>query len=500
MLYCLKNITIAYLFSLQIVSFSSASSLDFSKSFSLIKVAKQRNDIRSPWKKKNIVYEHHLASCIKFHGRNALLVTSYAILNQTEILMLPYFQSKKIPLEPVFVDHEVNLAILIAKEGHKLTLMKPVPIGDDISIGSTATILTDQNNIKLNKHSATLSAVDIYEASTSSYQMVHYLLKAQQKSLGWSEPVIKNEKIVAITSGQNSDYIYAVPARTIKHFLSEKVESYRGFPSLGLLTQSFNSDSLRQALGAPGQELGVRVAKVNKTSPFFKKIKKNDVLLAFNDYKINSRQTIEHSIWGEIPYVVLVNEKYAGDLVRLTFWRDKKEFHITEPLRRYSSNEKLVRQYNYKNSESHLIFGGLIFQELSLDYLKTWGSHWQKEAKSDLLYHWVYKNDFFPAGNKRIVILSKVLADRKNHGYEHLTHRIINKINGFQVNSIQEVFKALENPIKKQSNEYAKIEFSQGKGEVILSYKDLASTHTRIANSYGITSPQSFFSRKPNKP
>ena len=496
MSYNLRLYTALLLFILQTNSLSFALGLEFSKSFSLVKVAKQKNDIRSPWQKRNVVYEHHLASCIRYHGQKALLVTSYAISNQTEILMLPYFQAKKIPLQAIFVDHEVNLAILMPKSGYDLASMIALPLGDDISIGSRATLLTDQNNIKLNKHSAILSAADVYEASTSSYQMVHYLFKAQQKALGWSEPVISDGKIVAITSGQNSDYTYAIPARTIKHFLDEKKESYRGFPGLGFLTQSLNSDTLREYLGAPGQELGVRVAKVYATSPFEGKIRKNDVLLAINDHKISSRQTIQHPVWGEIPYVVLINELYPGNSVRLKIWRDNKEFEVIQALKRHVSNERLVRQFNFDNSEPHLIFAGLIFQELSLDYLKTWGHQWQKEAKSDLLYHWIYNNDFFPGGNKRIIILSKVLADRQNHGYEHLTHRIISKINGLKITSMQDVYEALDRPTIKKNKAYARIELSRGKGELILSYEELAKTHKRIANSYGIVSPRSFFSRK----
>ncbi|NRA44710.1 MAG: hypothetical protein HRU09_07125 [Oligoflexales bacterium] len=64
--------------------------------------------------------------------------------------MLPYFQGKKIPLKPIFVDHEVNLAVLSAKDNQALAAMKPISIGSDISIGSTTSLLTDQNNIKLN--------------------------------------------------------------------------------------------------------------------------------------------------------------------------------------------------------------------------------------------------------------------------------------------------------------------------------------------------------------
>lgn len=472
---------------------------DFSKTFSPIKVAKQNNDIRSPWQKRKIHYEQHMATCIRYQGKKSLLVTSFAISNHTEIFMQPYFQSKKIPLEPIFVDHEVNLAILKAKKDDDLSQMIPVKIGNDIKIGSKTSLFTDQNNIKLNSHSATLSAVDIFEASTSSYQMIHFLFKAQQKALGWSEPILQNNKLVAMASGQNSDYIYAIPARVIKHFIDEQSSSYRGFPSLGFLTQSLISPTLREALGAPGHELGVRVAKVFANSPFINQIRKNDVLVEINGYKINSRQAIEHPTWGEIPYVVAINELYANATVKLKLWRGNKEFEINKPLKRYLSNEKLVRQHNYNSSEPHLIFAGLIFQELSIDYLKTWGVNWQKEAKSNLLYHWIYKNDFSSDMKKRIIMMSKVLADRENHGYTHLSHQIVDKVNGIPISSFIELEKAFNKPIIKNGKEYAKIEFSKGKGEVVLSYKELEKTHQRIAKSYGIGSSVSFFNRAPTK-
>ena len=64
---------------------------------------------------------------------------------------------------------------------------------------------------------------------------------------------------------------------------------------------------------------------------------------------------------------------------------------------------------------------GLIFEELSRQYLKEWGGDWVKQAPRRLVYLDRYPIDGRAReGRKRIVILSQVLPVASNIGYDDL--------------------------------------------------------------------------------
>ena len=58
---------------------------------------------------------------------------------------------------------------------------------------------------------------------------------------------------------------------------------------------------------------------------------------------------------------------------------------------------------------NYYIFGGIILQELSREYLKTWGNNWQKKADKRLLFYFDNYMYQVTPGKGRIVILNKVL-------------------------------------------------------------------------------------------
>lgn len=74
-------------------------------------------------------------------------------------------------------------------------------MGDDLEINAKVDIYRARDAYQLARMPASLQEVGIYRAVTSSYSLVSYLLKVQQNGLGWSEPVIQEGRLVALTTG-----------------------------------------------------------------------------------------------------------------------------------------------------------------------------------------------------------------------------------------------------------------------------------------------------------
>ncbi len=217
------------------------------------------------------------------------------------------------------------------------------------------------------------------------------------------------------------------------------------------------------------------------------------MILDVEGIKISEHGFYTHPRWGKIHLKYLLNQRFGGDTLKLKVLRGGKAVDVSGKLERFNSNNTPVVTYRYGEPEPHLIFGGLIFQELSQDYLKQWGREWRDLAPFELLYTLDFLNDPTAQVGDRVVFMTRVLADDFNRGYTDLRHQVVDQVNGVKITSIAKLREALGQPVSQGGKRYARIEFRRDGGDVILAYDGLADAHKRIAKTYEVKTPESFF-------
>jgi hypothetical protein len=133
------------------------------------------------------------------------------------------------------------------------------------------------------------------------------------------------------------------------------------------------------------------------------------------------------------------------------------------------------------------VLGGLIFQELSRQYLKEWGPNWQREAPQRLVYLDHFQSEFFPEGNRRIVILSQVLPANNTIGYDELAYLTVTKVNGKEIKSLNDLAEAVKQPL---DGGFIKIETEEDPKQIELDAAQVASEAPDLQENYGISSLQ----------
>src|SRR5436309_8979553 len=107
----------------------------------------------------------------------------------------------------------------------------------------------------------------------------------------------------------------------------------------------------------------------------------------------------------------------------------------------------VVPPYNFHRRPRYNVVGGLIFQDLTRQYLKEWGPAWQREAPQRLVYLDRFQSELFPEGNRRVVILSQVLPANSTIGYDDLSYLTVTKVNGKEIKSLGDLAEAVKKPI-----------------------------------------------------
>jgi hypothetical protein len=177
--------------------------------------------------------------------------------------------------------------------------------------------------------------------------------------------------------------------------------------------------------------------------------------------------------------------KWAGDDVKLQIWRAGKPLEVTYRLPKYEYSIPLVPFASYDQEPEYLIVGGLVFQPLTDAYLQSWGTEWRRRSPFRLYF---YRND--PATKERpgLVVLSQVLPDNYNMGYQEQKQLVLDKVNGQSVSRLTDLREALKKPV----NGYHTLEFmrSDSLRRIVLEAGEAERVATdRILKRYGINEP-----------
>ncbi|HEU4727329.1 MAG TPA: hypothetical protein VFT22_05560, partial [Kofleriaceae bacterium] len=89
--------------------------------------------------------------------------------------------------------------------------------------------------------------------------------------------------------------------------------------------------------------------------------------------------------------------------------------------------QPLVPRSRYDMPPQYFVYGGLVFQTLTRDYLTTWDKWWNKAPKEFLNYYYL---GYRSAEQHEVVILTQILADEINVGYGHLYNEAVATLEG----------------------------------------------------------------------
>ena len=162
--------------------------------------------------------------------------------------------------------------------------------------------------------------------------------------------------------------------------------------------------------------------------------------------------------------------------------RGGKALDVEVTVRHKPAESYVIPPYVIGKAPSYYVLGGLVLEELSREYLKEWGSDWQKKAPERMVYYDRYQSDLFQGDRKHLVILSQVLPTQDTIGYEDLGALVVTKINDIPLNSFADVPKALEHPV----NGFHKIEFEENPTVIYLDAEQVTGHVEEMKKTYGL--------------
>ena len=430
------------------------------KQLSLVRVnvTGQPYDYFRPWQKKAPFSKRALGAVLP-QGR--VLVTADLVANQNYVELERAESGEKTAANVQVIDYEANLALLVPTEAKFLEGLSPLELAQDTVVGDrlAAWQLEPTGALVVTEGLVTTVQMTRYPVDVGQFLAYRMSISMQYRENSYTVPLVKNNKLAGLLLRYDArtQVLDVIPAPIIAHFLKDAAgEHYRGFPSAGFAFFPTRDPQLRSYAGQTGKPAGVYITSVEPNSPAMKAgMQVGDIVTAIGNHEIDQNGNYVDPLYGKIEFTnLLTSRSFTGDSVPFQIQRQGKAMPLSVTLEHRSAKDYVIPPYNLDQPPSFYILGGLIFQELSRQYLKEWGPNWQKEAPQRFVYLDRYQSELYPDGNRRVVVLSQVLPANNTIGYDELAYLTIKKVNGKEVKSLAEFAEAVKQPL----NDFVKIE------------------------------------------
>jgi hypothetical protein len=212
-----------------------------------------------------------------------------------------------------------------------------------------------------------------------------------------------------------------------------------------------------------------------------------DIVVAVGNNEIDQNGNYVDPLYGKIEFTNLITSKsFVGDTLPLQIQRAGKPMQINLVLEHRAAKDYVIPPYTLDQPPAYFVLGGIIFQELSRQYLKEWGGNWVKDAPQRFVYLDRFQSELFPEGNRRVVILSQVLPANSTIGYDELAYLTVQKVNGREIKSLRDVVEAAQQPI----DGFIKIETNEDPKQLALDAAQVAEEATSLQQNYGLPALQ----------
>ena len=418
-----------------------------------------------------------------------IVTNAHVIMNASFIEIRSASSHRWYEAEVKVVAHDCDLAILEVKDPSFFEGKLPLNFGSEL--------LYQQEEVsvygfpiggrELSVTKGIVSRIDITSYAHSGAHLLTAQIDAPLNPGNSGGPVLSEGQVVGVAHqgilpGRNIGYMIPIPI--IKHFLEEvDLGEYVGFPEATFSLQPIRNPAMRKYYRIEEEIGGLLVVSAPSDHDIGNLIERGDILLEVDHHPIDSSGRVKLKEYGiSLPFQYLIMMKHFGDPIDLLVMRkgSLQEFSCTIT---HSQKAKPLVKKEFDKPPSYFIIGGIVFQPLVENYLRAIDFD-QLHRFVDVLYHVIKGN-----GDKdrdEVVVLSSVLDDAANVGYQHLEKKIVDKVNGKKIRSLISFISEVD----KVDQEYIFITTQDGV-EIILD-RDLAiKRNPVIMNRYLINSDRS---------
>jgi PDZ domain len=417
-----------------------------------------------------------------------LITTADLIKNANLIEVRKFGRYPDYPARAVLVDYDLNLALLTVDDPQFWQGLQPLPLAKEPIRSGLFSINRWRSNGRMEQGTGEVAD---FLVSNSPYGLLEYPIMrgtTTMGGLGWCEVLTREGAVIGVITGHNNQQVQAIGSDLLRLLVvASESKGNLHFAHRGFAWQRLNQTDLRASLGLDGSDTGVLVRRIFSGGTGSRELHPMDILHKINGYAIDPEGRIVHPAYGPLLFTMAINES-LGPTIPVEIQRDGKRLRLELQRLRFKPLDYRIPPPQFDRPNDYEVFGGLVLQELTVGYLQAWGREWRDKAPARLVIEYAMHSLRDPEDSpERVVIISRVLPDPSNLGYEDVGNAIVLKANGKPLRSLQDFREAIRHP----QGAYDVIELLPGSGRVKLVYDaaQLPAINARVRERYGIPQP-----------
>jgi len=451
---------------------------DWERELVSVEVHRKQYDYFQPWTK-------HVQTVVKaglLIGPREILTTADGLDNRTLVRLQKGGRGPWWSAGVKWADYPANLAVVTSTDEKFWAGLKPATLAEPVKKEEEIQIIRWRaGNLEVRK--AEFSRFTVSHPNMSDAVHVQLELSSEIDGVGWSEPAIAGSKVVGLVFSQSGNQLQVLPSPFIRSILdAQKKGHYKGLGYFDFTWQPAENPETLDYLKLEGEKRGVVVIDVPAKRDTHPVLKPRDILLQVDGFDVDTQGDYVDAGYGHLLLENLsTRNKWAGDPARLKVWRDGRAQDVVYRLPKAEDAARLVPEAPFEQEPEYVIAGGLVFQPLTKNYLRSWGQDWERRAPFRLAY---FRSQDPTPERPAVVILSQVLPDFYNLGYQESRQLVVEKVNAQKVNYLSDLQQALKKPV----NGFHILEFTKGETlqKIVLDAATLDAATKRVLDRYGI--------------
>lgn len=419
-----------------------------------------------PWQRKR----QDFSSSTGFMIDDKHILTNAHAVEYGSLIQVKKRQSERKYLSSVVaVGHECDLALLRVEDEDFWTDAVPLVFGDLPDLLEDVSVVgfpVGGDSISIS--AGVVSRIEMQEYAQASAELLAIQIDAAINPGNSGGPVVDSDRrVVGVAfqslSAEDTENIgYVVPVTVIRHFLEDvkRHGTYSGVCALGVRLQHMENEMLRKFARLSETDSGVMVLSTAPLSPAASVLKKFDVIMTVAGTRIANDGTIsfrEGSFNERVQMSYLFTMQFPGEPVELQIMREGQRLTVVVPVwvpqrlvpRSLLQNNVIDAKSNtgtgskgsiVGGNPSYLVVGGLVFVALNREYMQQTFNveHMDDFEECANAFRILQLADATPSDvGEEAVLLSQVIANNCNVGYETMQNQLMKTFNGQPIRNLR---------------------------------------------------------------
>ncbi len=401
---------------------------------------------------------------------NRILTAAHVVDNAITIHVRKTGSDKRYSAVAEYIGDASDLAIVSVYDDTFFDGTSTLEIGSLPALGRSVTawgFSKGGDQVALTK--GVVSRIDFRTYAHSGFENLVCQVDAAINSGASGGAALVDGKIVGITfqrlrSDSADDVGYIVPVPVIEQFLDDIGDGeVDGVPAIAMKTQQMRNRQLREFYRMPSGTGGLLVVESRgERQDEANALRAGDVLQWIDGVPVGNDGTVPFQSGDRINADYLITRRQMGDTIPIRILRSGTEVTIDYTLKYTLRDIMLITRHYSGFIPDYEIVGGFIFQELNFDYVRNSFDEneypdWMGESYSS------YK-DLWWGAREKAVIISSVLPDDVNAGYDAFEDRRVMRVNDVEVKNLDDLRRA----VSENKSRFHVFEFEDPFGQIVL--------------------------------